>query len=388
MTPIQDASYVALAAEHVGPCISIYVNGSVGPERAQLITRIKRLFRAAELKLRSVPMSFEDAEQLVDPKLRAIEEGQLLHLGTEGFAMFMSRDFFGLSYLPEQVADHFIVGREFHVRTLLSLMPPDDRFFILALSQKHVKLFEGSRLGIKERTLRDTPENLHEDFEGQSFERQYQLHTSSSPTSGQKGAVFHGPSLGDKDRIAHFLRDVERGVAGALKDRTAPLILATVDYFVPIYREANSYPHLVDETISGNPDQLSADAIHAAAWKILKSENSKAGTRAFSVYTEHMNTPLTSSNLRETLTAAYRGLVRFLFISSSGERWGSLVPPETVHVHDTQEPGDDDLLNLAAILTLRRGGHVYVVPPTHLRQGADVATVFRFALGTQAAGAV
>jgi hypothetical protein len=60
-----------------------------------------------------------------------------------------------------------------------------------------------------------------------------------------------------------------------------------------------------------------------------------------------------------------------------GEQWGSLVLPETVHLHSGQEPGDDELLNLAAVLTLRHEGPVYVVPPDELREGASLAAVFR-----------
>jgi hypothetical protein len=57
-------------------------------------------------------------------------------------------------------------------------------------------------------------------------------------------------------------------------------------------------------------------------------------------------------------------------------------------VHAKQEPGDGDLLNLAAILTLRHGGRVYLVPPEQLREGVDLAAVFRFGLGSHVAGAV
>jgi hypothetical protein len=356
----------------------------------QQLPRLKTLLQAAGPSFRNSSISLEEAEALLTSNWHAVEEGRPPHPSAEGLAVFMSSDFFGYSHLPAAVADRVVVGGEFFIRPLLSLVPHDDRFFVLALSQKHVKLFEGSRRGIRERTLWDTPESLREDFEGYSFsfERQYQMHTASSPESLQKGAVFHGRSLRHKDRIAHFFHDVDRGVVTALKGQPGPLILAALDYLVPIYREANTHTQLLDETIGGNPDLLPPNAIYAAAWKIVEEKLSKAGSRAFAVYHQHMNSPLTSSNLRETLAAAHRGLIRFLFVASVGERWGQLAPPETVHVHSTPEPGDSDLLNLAAILTLRHGGNVYVVPPNQLPEGADIAAVFRYALGSQVAGAV
>jgi len=95
------------------------------------------------------------------------------------------------------------------------------------------------------------------------------------------------------------------------------------------------------------------------------------------MYKKLTNTPRTSSNLREVVVAAERGRVRYLFLPPEGEQWGSFVLPETVHVHQQAEPGDDELLNLAAVLTLRHEGRVYVVPAEQLREGASLAAVFR-----------
>jgi len=387
----REVDYAALAAEHVPPCISIYLSNISGAESTkQQRMRIRNLLEGAAPILKSFSVSFEEAEALATANWEAVEQSRPPHGEAPGLALFASKGFFGYSHLSEPVPERIAVGSEFLIRPLLSLIPHRDRFYILTLSQKHAKLYEGSRRGIQERTLWDTPESLREDFEGYSFafERQYEMHTASSPQSLQKGAIFHGPSLRDKDRMIHFFHDVDKGVTNALKGQEGPLILAAVEYLVPMYRTENKYPHLLDHAIVGSPDRLTPKELYAAGWKIFEEELEKAAERAFAVYSEHANTPLTSSNLRETLTAAQRGLVRFLFVPSAGERWGSLVAPATLHLHSAQEAGDAELLNLAAVLTLRHGGLVYVVPQSQLREGADIAAVFRYALGSQVAGAV
>ena len=384
----KEVDYAALAAEHEPPCISIYLSNAADAEsRKQKAMRIRNLLEGAAPVLKKFSVTVEEAEALATANWQAVEESRPSQGETPGLALFVSKGFFGHSHLPAPVADRVAVGREFFVRPLLPLIPHDDRFYILALSQKHVKLFEGSRRGIHERMLQATPESLHEDFEGRSFEHRYQMHTASSRESLQKGAVFHGASITNKDRIIHFFRDIDKGVMDALKGQQAPLILAAVDYLVPIYKSANTYPHLLDQAIVGSPDLLTSNELYAAGWKIVEEELAKAADGAFAVFNQHANTPLTSSNLRETLAAAQRGLVRFLFIPSVDERWGSLAPPDAVHLHGAQEPGDSELLNLAAILTLRFGGHVYVVPQSQLREGADIAAVFRYALGSHTASA-
>lgn len=377
-TRIKEPDYEALLGVHERPCISIYTDGGFPAGPKEELKRLKGALRVAEASFQGSSMTVEEAEKLVESNWQSIQENEPAHPATQGAATFVSRDFFGRCRLPASITDRVVVGSEFFIRPLLPLIPANDRFFVLALSQKHVRLFEGSRLGIRELRLQDVPENLHEDLAGLSFERGYEMHTAASPASGQKGAKFHGPSLTNKDRLIHFFRDVDRGVASALKGRQGPLVVAAVGYLFPIYKEANTYPHLLEEAIPGNPDLLSPDTLHAASSKIVERHLSETRARAFDMYKEHINTPRTSSNLRKTIVGAERGAVRFLFIPLTGEQWGSFEPPEIVHVHETREPGDDELLNLAAVLTLRHGGEVYVVPASELREGVEVAAVLRF----------
>jgi len=380
---VRQADYSLLAADHPAPCISIYLRIAAAETVQQRLLRLENLLRAAETRLHDFSMSWDQAESLLGLAWRAIAGGETHRPAAQGLVMFLSKDSVSYCDLRGPLEDRVVVGREFFVRPLLSLVPHDDRFFVLSLSQKHVKLYEGSASGIKERALQGIPENVREDFEGHGFEREYQLHTASSHRWGQKGAVFHGPSLDEKDKIRHFLRDIDRGVAGALQGQQAPLIVAAVEYLIPIHRSVNTYAHLADDALIGSPDLWSPSELYSAAWKIVEKSIAKQEQSAFALYQEQINTPLTSSNLREITTAAQRGLIRFLFLSASAQRWGLIISPETVHVHNTEEPGDSDLLNLAAILTLRHGGQVFEEAPNRLPEGAEAAAVFRFALPAQ-----
>jgi hypothetical protein len=378
-TRTKEPDYEALAKAHERPCISLYMNGGspIGPAKNDL-KRVKDELRKAATSFEGTSMTVDDAERLLESNWRLIQDGTWAQAANEGVAIFLSRDFAGCCRIASPVGERFVVGSEFFVRPLLPLIPANDRFFVLALSQKHVRLFEGSRRGMEERHLQETPANLHEDLAGLSFERCYEMHTAASPASNQKGAIFHGPGISNKDRLIHFFRDVDRGVASLLKGQQAPLIVAAVEYLFPIYKEANTYPHLLEDVIRGNPDALSPDALHTASWKIFEKHLSAEAGRALDVYKAHINTPLTSSNLRKVVAAAASGTVRFLFVPATGEQWGLFEPPETVHIHETKETGDDELLNLAAILTLRHGGEVHVVRADQLRPGAEVGAVLRF----------
>lgn len=373
----EELSYEALTNTNNGTCVSLYteeVLPTASPDAG--LKRLKSILRDARASFEGASMTVEDAQRLLESSWR--QDFESSRDRAKGTAIFVNKEFFAKCRIPAAGGEKVVVGKRFFVRPLLPFVPAQDRFFVLALSQKHVRLFEGSRSGMHERNLLHTPASLRQDFEGLSFQRGYEMHTAASAGSNQKGAHFHGANISTKDRLAQFFRDVDRGIAGLLEGREAPLIVACVEYLFPIYKEANTYPHLLEEAITGNPDLLSPQALHDASWNIFEKRLSNEASRALDVYNEHVNTPLASSNLRRIISAADRGLVRFLFLPPDAEQWGSFEPPETVHIHAKPEPGDEELLNLAAVLTLRRGGKVWVVPANELRQGAEIAAVFRF----------
>jgi hypothetical protein len=60
-------------------------------------------------------------------------------------------------------------------------------------------------------------------------------------------------------------------------------------------------------------------------------------------------------------------------------RCGAFDPDaDTVAIHDQAEPGDLDLLDLAAAETLLKGGAVYAVEPDQVPDQAALAAIFRY----------
>src|SRR5687767_7735657 len=51
---------------------------------------------------------------------------------------------------------------------------------------------------------------------------------------------------------------------------SAPMVLAAVEHLVPVWRHASTYPHLVDETLAGNPEGLGSHELHAGAWAVVE----------------------------------------------------------------------------------------------------------------------
>jgi len=177
-----------------------------------------------------------------------------------------------------------------------------------------------------------------------------------------------------------YFQSIDRGLHTLLKEETAPLVLSGVEYLFPLYQRANTFPHLLEQGVAGNPDKLKAETLREKAWTLVKPAFLQAQQEAAARYQELADTERASSNSSEIVPAAYYGRVESLFVAVDQEQWGSFDPAtETLQLHEPGEPGDEDLLGLAATQTLLHGGVVYAVEQAQMPAQAPLAAVFRYA---------
>lgn len=87
----------------------------------------------------------------------------------------------------------------------------------------------------------------------------------------------------------------------------------------------------------------------------------------------------TATRAEEVIPAAIQGRVEILFVALGVQVWGRFDPNAyAVHVHDAPEPGDEDLLDLAAIHSWLNRGVVYAVAPEDIPGGNHLAAIFRY----------
>jgi release factor family 3 len=158
-----------------------------------------------------------------------------------------------------------------------------------------------------------------------------------------------------------------------------PLLLAGVDYVLPIYAEVSKYSNLMEQGIPGNPDQLKAEELQERAWPIIEPHFRESQETAAAKYQEMLSRGRASYDIKEIIAAAGQGRVDSLFVAMGKEVWGT-VSPETgkIQIHQEPQPGDEDLLDLAALQTLFNSGTVFVVPPERVPDDKLLAAVFRY----------
>jgi Bacterial archaeo-eukaryotic release factor family 3 len=189
--------------------------------------------------------------------------------------------------------------------------------------------------------------------------------------------IFHSHgSAGDlrKDQVLRYFRKVNRALREVLAGEGAPMVLAAVEHLAPLWRQVNTYPHLVDQVVAGSPEELSLHQLHARAWAVVEPLFLQALGEAAGKYHQLAGTGLTSRDPREIIRAAEDGRVEALFAA-----WQ---PTGVGGANGSPSPNGDralrDVLELAAVTTLLKGGTVYALPAGAAPGGGSAVAVLRY----------
>ncbi len=372
----------AFLDRHSGWCVSLFMpTHRAGRGTEQDPIRFKNLLREAEERLTAKGLRAPEVQELLKESQRLLQDRGFWQRQSDGLAVFFSADTLRFFRLPMVFKELAVVSHRFHVKPLLPILAGDGLFHILALSQNQIRLLEGTRHTVDEIALEAIAQSLSEAFPEVSTEKQLQIHTGTPSGTGSRAAMFHGHdgSNEDKDMIRQWFRMIDRQVCDLLPDGQSPLVLAGIDSLFPIYREVNTYPHLMEGGIPGNPEGLKPEELHGQVWARVESVFKKAREASAGRYRQLAGTGRTTSDVKEAVLAAHHGRIEVLFVAVGVQIWGGYDPEkDKVYMHDPPEPGDEDLLDLTAIQTLINGGTVYAILPEEVPDHALLAALMRY----------
>lgn len=363
-------------------CISLFMpTHRMSRETEQNPIRFKNLLGEAEDRLLEKGLHADEVKKMLRAPQSLFESFDFWQHQSDGLALFFSADSFHLFRLPLNFDGKVFINDRFHIKPLLPLLNSEGTFHILAISQNKVRLFEGTAQTIDEIDLPETPETLAESFPDDWPKQKFQFQTMGSSGRGGQEGKTHTHAVGNdlKVRLKKWFRLIDKEVSTLLKDTRSPLVLAGVDTLFPVYKEVNSYPHLVEEGIAGNPDKIKGKELHPKAWALVKPIFTKAREKGVQRYNKHAGTERASDDITQALLAAYHGRVDTLFVALGVQVWGKAdFENEKVIINDSRQSGDEDLLDLATIQTLIRGGAVFAVAKEDVPSKTLISAVMRY----------
>lgn len=366
------------------PAVSLFMpTHRFGSDTAADAIRWKNLLRATHDTLIARGTSRADTEALLAPATSLLDDALAWQYMSSGLAVYLEPNWHRTYRVPFAVPEVATVGDHLAITPLLRATSRGDHYLILTVSQRHVRLLEATRDTIEEVELREVPTDLRDVIEPPEPRSDTMARSLAGGSSGP--AVFYGHGAADEnfktEETTKFFRQVATGIHEYLRDQEMPMVLVGLEAATAIFREVNPYPHLTDDSVRQNPDQLDAMALHAASWPVVAEHFAAAKQRLIDRFDELNGTGQASADPARIEEAAAVGRIETLFVAV--EPWGwEHETTGTPTVIDLSESGTSEdtfsRLERTAVGTLSGRGEVYTVAAAAAPGGGHVAATFRY----------
>lgn len=344
--------------------------------------RWKNAVAEVEAVLAHRGMRRPDIEELLAPAVTLQRDRDAWQYMSDGLAVFLRPGWQQTSRVPSDVPELATVGDHFVVGPLLPILT-DEHFLLLAVSQRQVRLLEGTRHRVEEVVLPDVPTSLR-DVVAPPESRSDTMAFATSPAGRGGPAVFYGHGGADehfkRDEVERFLRQVADGIDDYLSGQDLSMVLVGLDQLISIFRDVGSYPHVLDEDVRRNPDQLSTEELHAVAWPVVEQRLRADKQRVVERFEEQHGTGLASADPVKLADAATHGRIDTLLLTASPSCWeqASRESPRVLQLGADDAFAHCELLDRIAVDTLTSRGHIYAFSRSRVPGGGEVAAVFRY----------
>ena len=364
----------SLVQAEAGPCISLYIRTHRHhPENAEDPIRLKNALKEAE-RLLSSRCTATEVRALLDP-VAALPQLDAWRYQGDGLGILRSSDMLEQFRLPFPVSELVVVADSFHVRPLIRGLHAHERYFLVAISQKSVALYQGSMNTLTRMEVPGLPESLAALADDRGHRPVVSGHGSARGLGGPGVHAGGGDPPSTEAELLPYFREIDRALQQALPKNDAPVILAGVQYYLPIYRKISQLKHLASEIVAGSPDAMTLDELQSRAWLVAEQVLAKHQDKAIENYHRAASQGRTSEDVEAIALKAQRGQVRRLFLADGHRIWGR-IDADTGRLHrtDTQQDGrDDDVLDDMAESVLVHGGEVLTLSRECMPGGKEVA---------------
>jgi len=362
------------------PCLSLYMpTHRSHPEKQQDPIRYKNLLKELEESLLQ-KYSASEVKKYMEPMEALVNDDSLWNHTSNGLAVFSATGFFKIVGLPVSVDELAMVADSFHTKPLRQYLQSTDRYHILGLSLKEIRLFEGNRHTLVEVELNAFTPNLDANAAGEEL-----TDSLSIGDSGAENSNMHNDAGNKKDEEEKDAEQFFRTVANVIYERYSkptgwPLILAALPDHHSLFQKVNKNPLLLSKSIAINPTSVSTDKLVNLAWEIMEPEYLLKLDSFVSRFEQSKANGKGSDDIKEVATAAVEGRVDTLLVEADrmiAIRITNLVTGNT-QKKDLSNPKVDDLLDDMAELVTKMGGQVMVLPTEKMPSKTGLAAIFRY----------
>lgn len=346
--------------------VSIYLpTDPASNGRAERIA-LKNLVTEAVRQLQEAGAKKSDIDDLKDQFEDLMADDPYWVYQARTLAIFATPEWMVTFRLPNRIKEMVAVSDRFHLKPLLRAITFPQVALILALTQKSARVLEILPEGGPETVeLPDLPQGV--------VEAAPIAHVDDGFPKGKTQG-----SMAEKSHLRIYCRAVDTAIKPHLAGRDVPLILAATEPLQSIYRSVNTYPHLTDDVISGNPKTMSDGELAARAREILDRLYAAELKALRETFDERAKDGRALIDITDIAHAATLGMVETLIFDMD-----AVIPGLVGDDGSVELAGVDDAVAYAVVDEVARRvwyhrGRVLAVRREDVPGGGDAAAILRF----------
>ncbi len=334
------------------------------PQNRQDPLRLKNLAAEATNRLLT-EFSKREMETVITRLDRLIADVDFRNT-SDGLALFVNQDFGRAVYLPFSAKERVSIDNTFATRELVYGLNHSSRYWLLVLSEKPTRLYEGAN------------DNTLIEIEDEGFPMTHMGRGGATALPGGRG-VSRSATRDDSHR--QFFRQVDAALKPFLADDPLPLIVAGVDRYLAFFNEVSAHTGAVIGTITGSHDKTSAHQLSQLAWPLVEQHLAEKRQGALARLEQAMNDRKFASTVGEVWRLALEGRGDTLLVEED-YHYPARVDDSGMHITAADDPKAPDVIDDAVDeiieTVLDKQGQVIFLPNGDLTQHQRITLILRY----------
>lgn len=341
------------------PCVSLLLpTHRTAPENYQDAKVLKNLAHNARERLLK---EFEERDiKFILENLESVQASIDHQQNKEGLAVFISEGVCEVVRVPVTVEARVVIDQNFATRPVLRAMNSHTAYYILTLSESHIRLLEANR------------------------DRAHEVHEFGFPVENKHHHVTHKMrnvwSKEEDEQVRDFFREVDQKFDEVYKAHPRLLVLAGSEHALDNFRHVTEHTGLILASVNGNYDHTPAGELGEVVWPHVKDASHQRQLEEMDKLGEARGTNKVALGLAEVYATAVQGRGNTLFVEDNFFHPAKVVDGHLETLVDREDPEvvDDIVDEIAETVLAMKGKVVFVKQAMLAEYGSPIAMTLRY----------